>query len=194
MKYKQWMKEKLKIFLVLIFSIVFSFIGVEFFLRKINYPSHACEEMDKPEETDFGQFDPLLGWSYIPYQQGNADYEKTYVFAREGFRASNKEDVSDPTKPKVLIIGDSILFGHGLSYEETIGAKLQKELPDYQVLNFAVQGYGTDQMYLLSQKLIEQYKPKVIISDYIYDHDSRNLNEDRRDFFACTEYSGTKPR
>lgn len=97
-------------------------------------------------------------------------------------------------KQKVIIIGDSFLFGDALPYEETFGHKLQVVLgEEYEVLNFAVQGYGLDQIYLFLSQLLERYSPAYMVVDHIEDHDYRNVNRDRRRYFPCSRFLGSKP-
>jgi hypothetical protein len=118
-----------------------------------------------------------------------------YAFARDGFRARAVDDRADFSKPRILVLGDSMLFGHGLDFSETFGAKLEEALGGrYAVLNFAVQGYGTDQAYLLLQRLFDRFTPTAVIVDFLGEHLARNVSADRRELFRCMRYPGTKPR
>lgn len=52
-------------------------------------------------------------------------------------------------RPRVLVVGDSTWFGHGVEDEQTFGAQLERLLQgagvDAEVLNGAVPGYSTEQ-------------------------------------------------
>ncbi len=166
----------------------------EVLLRLLNYPYIGCRKMDEVAEYQIGRYDPQLGWSYAPSRSVNHWDNKTYTFSKEGYRAQSVADEPDYKKPFILIVGDSFLFGHGLDFDETFGHKLAVQLHDtYNVLNFAVQGYGLDQVYLRLQQLIPKYNPRYVIVDIHEDQDYRNVNRDRRAFFPCSKLTGTKP-
>jgi hypothetical protein len=48
----------------------------------------------------------------------------TYAIDGEGRRAKTPDDVLDPSKPTLVVIGESVAFGHGLPFDETIQAQL----------------------------------------------------------------------
>lgn len=177
-----------------IFILVIELTCIELGLRIFSYPYTGCSKVQEVKEYKIGQFDPILGWRYQSNIETTDADGILYAFNEEGYRVRQKEDRTDFTKPRILLLGDSLLFGHGLPFEETVGYKLQKALRDeYQILNFSVQGYGTDQIYLLLQQLIPKYKPALVITNYITDHQNRNINRDRRFLVPCYVFSGTKP-
>lgn len=163
-------------------------------LRLLRYPYIGCTDIDDVAEYQIGRFDPVLGWSYLPSHSVNFWDQKTYTFSAEGYRAKTTGETSDRSKPTILIVGDSFLFGHGLDMEQTFGYKLDALLHHrFNVLNFAVQGYGLDQAYLRLQQLMPVYKPRYVIVDIHEDQDYRNVNRDRRVLFPCSRLTGTKP-
>lgn len=183
-----------KFFTPLFFILSISFFLLELTLRVIHYPTQNCQKLTELGENVIAEFDSTLGWRYLPGQSAAADYGKLYTFSKEGYRSETIDKQTDISKPKTLIVGDSFLFGHGLSFEDTIGYKLSKKLNDeYEVLNYAVQAYGTDQMYLMLQRVFSLYNPDIVIIDYVDDHKVRNVNRDRRDFYPCSRILGTKP-
>jgi hypothetical protein len=77
----------------------------------------------------------------------------------------------------IIFIGCSFTHGWGLNDEETFAWKVQAALPDWNVHNFGVNGYGTCQAYILLKRLFEQkkwYKP-VVIYGFIDYHEQRNV-------------------
>jgi lysophospholipase L1-like esterase len=92
-------------------------------------------------------FDPDLGW---------APFGPPDVVGQRLQRV-------DPSRPHVLLIGDSIVYGLYLRDEEQVGARLEALLPGYQVLNAAVSGYAIDQYLLMLQRVVPVVKPKLII-------------------------------
>lgn len=180
--------------ILFILTVACSLAAIEIGLRVLAYPYIGCKEIDDTSEYQIGQYDSLLGWSYTPSRSVVFWDKKTYTFSKEGYRTNTVDNAADFSKPRILIVGDSFLFGHGLDFEETFGAKLKAGLGDrFEVLNFAVQGYGLDQAYLRLQQLMPIYKPAVVIVDIHEDQDYRNSNRDRRFFFPCSRITGTKP-
>jgi hypothetical protein len=69
------------------------------------------------------------------------------------------------SRPKIVIVGDSVAFGFGLSYEETIASQLEMSLNGkYQIINAGVPGYNTGQWQSMGLNLVEKVKPKAVIA------------------------------
>lgn len=107
--------------------------------------------------------DPVLGNILA------ADYEVNRPGRRlritRGLRAD--EDVRQRAVD-VLLLGDSVVFGTGLSQEETIPARLQTELnsgqpPAITVVNGGVPGYGLEELVALNRQLQGVLKPKLTL-------------------------------
>ncbi len=180
--------------LFFIFYVVICLCVVEAVLRIFRYPYIGCTSIDEVSEYQIGQYDPVLGWSYAHPRSTTLWDEKIYSFNADGYRVDAVGDKIDSSKPNILLIGDSFLFGHGLNFKETFGYKLQEKLGNsYNVINFAVQGYGLDQAYLQLQRVMPIYAPRYVIIDLHEDQDYRNANWDRRSMFPCSHMAGTKP-
>lgn len=173
---------------------LFGLVLIEILLRGLNYPYLGCKDVIDFSEFSMGQFDSELGWSYKRHFTGFGADGIVYIFNDEGYRTDNQNTKTDFSKPIILIVGNSAIFGDGVNYVETFGYKLQNRLNNkYEVINMAVQGYGLDQAYLRLKQIIAVYKPKYVILDFIEDYDNRNINRDRRSFTACVRASGSKP-
>ena len=69
---------------------------------------------------------------------------------------------------RIAIVGDSFVFGFGIEQNETfvkilegiINSRLKK---NYEVINFGVSGYGTEQEYILIKNDVIKYSPDIII-------------------------------
>ena len=174
-------------------SLLGTVVVIELALRLLNYPYIGCKSLQSADEYRTGQFDPVVGWRYIP-SRATAFGGKTYTFNAEGYRTDSIEDSTDFSKPRILIVGSSFLFGHELDFKETFGYKLATRLGNrYEVINDAVQGYGLDQTYLQLVTLMPRYSPTAVIVDIHEDQDYRNVNRDRRALFPCMQFAGTKP-
>jgi len=83
-------------------------------------------------------------------------------------------DHAEP-KPGVWVFGCSFVQGWGLNDNETFPWKLQMLLPDYDVVNFGVGGYGTLQSLLeLRRAFAERPLPRIVMLAYADFHDARN--------------------
>jgi hypothetical protein len=82
-------------------------------------------------------------------------------------------------KPRIAIFGDSFTFGEEVSDDQTYAAGLQRELPDTELLNFGVHGYGQDQMLLYLQQEGVRYQPDVVVLGFVYEDMTRNMLEFR---------------
>jgi hypothetical protein len=76
---------------------------------------------------------------------------------------------------RVVVLGDSFTFGQDVSDDETYCRQLEQLLPDTEVLNFGVHGYGHDQMLLYLQEEGVKYRPDVVVLGFLYDDMERNL-------------------
>jgi hypothetical protein len=60
-------------------------------------------------------------------------------------------------------------------------------------VNLGVQGYGTDQSWLLLQRYAAAFDLKAVVYTFITDHITRNDNHDRRLLHPDARFLGTKP-
>lgn len=104
-----------------------------------------------PQRTGPVQFgyDPELGCIQVPYQQGkrtNPDYSfRNNSWGLRGAREYNKEKKTDV---RILILGDSFVYGLGVNDEETFASLLEENLSrdgrTVEVINAGMMGKGTD--------------------------------------------------
>jgi hypothetical protein len=80
-----------------------------------------------------------------------------------------------PEKTRILILGDSFTFGDQVSDNETYPFYLQQILPNTEIINFGIPGYGHDQMLIYLQEEGVQYKPDIVILGFITADISRNM-------------------
>lgn len=72
---------------------------------------------------------------------------------------------------RVLLLGDSIAFGVGVADDETFGQLLQRHVPGFEVLNFGVSGYGTDQALLQLEDVGLSLRPDVVVLNFCVAND-----------------------
>jgi hypothetical protein len=176
-----------------LFLILFA---VEITFRILQFP---LKETGFASENALAQFDPDLGWAYIPnlsaaQKFGSDQREVAMYFDEIGSRVKGPVVKKDPTRPTVLFVGGSFTMGHGVPYEETFIGKLEsdEDFP-FQVVNLGVQAFGTDQSFLMLQRHYNKFNTQFVIYTFISYHVIRNSNHDRRLLYPKTRFLGTKP-
>ncbi|HJY35373.1 MAG TPA: hypothetical protein VJ260_10995, partial [Vicinamibacterales bacterium] len=82
-------------------------------------------------------------------------------------------------RPALVFAGESVMFGEGLRWDETIPAQVGAKL-GMPVANLAVHGYSSDQVYLrLERELPRFQQPIAVVSLFMTALFGRNLDEDR---------------
>ena len=67
-----------------------------------------------------------------------------------GIRGTTEYDyINNSGKKRIVILGDSFVFGKEVSDNEKFPYYLQQYLPHIEVINIGVHGYGHDQILIL---------------------------------------------
>jgi hypothetical protein len=93
---------------------------------------------------------PIFGWEHMPNRIAQEDFKGrriSYVFDRAGNRVADPMKPLDYARPSILYLGESIMFGAKLNWEETIPGQLQA-MTGIQSANLAINAFATDQIYL----------------------------------------------
>lgn len=128
------------------------------------------------------QADRRLGWTLVPFRVGHlAAGGRTveYAIDRSGYRARTPDDSVDPARPTIVFVGESIIFGEGLTFDESIPAQVTG-LTGLQSANLGVGGYSNDQAFLrLQQELPRFSRPVAVVSLFMPVLFGRNLDDGR---------------
>jgi len=137
---------------------------------------HAISLQEKSSATqapeDFWcQYDPVLGWRHIPDKVVPRAYpDIPVVINKEGVRADREYGFE---RKRILAIGCSFTFGHGVLRKEAWPQQLEDKLRsngfDYDVINSGVCAYGLDQTYLFFLEKQKIFKPDIVILGLIMD-------------------------
>ncbi len=126
---------------------------------------------------------PILGFELkAGYRNANPDFIESYEYTNShGQRDRERSLVPDETVRRVLVLGDSVVEGYGLSFDETIPSQLQsfydKASDAVEVLNFGVSAYCTlAEIELLETKGI-QFAPDVVVLVFV-ENDFDNFNRE----------------
>ena len=148
-------------------------------LRRIHLrPYEWLSADDEPRR----QLDPRLGWTWIPRRSGHkivGGRAIDYDIDPGGYRVSRVDEPVDLDRPTILFTGESVMFGEGLTWEETIPAQVGTMM-GMQTANLAVHGYSNDQAYLrLQTELPRFHQPVAVVSLFMTALFGRNLDQDR---------------
>ncbi|MBZ0271765.1 SGNH/GDSL hydrolase family protein [bacterium] len=105
--------------------------------------------------------DPRRFWRLVP--GGEEDGELVNV---DGFRGDRVPVKRRDGVPRIILAGDSVVYGFRLPDEQTIGAHLSRELSargEVEVLNAGVVGYSSLQTRRYLEGLMPKYRPDAVI-------------------------------
>ena len=151
------------------------------------------EALEDLKEARYHQFDPVLGWSIRPNSRVEND-EILYVSNDIGIRAMRHYDESPPPGViRVAAFGPSYVHGDEVAYESTWEYHIEDLRPDLEVMNWGVNGYGTDQAFLRYQIQGVTYSPHIVIIGFEEENQDRNVNRFRPFYAFGTGIPLTKP-
>ena len=177
-----WKKRISFILFNLFLMLIIIFIIGEIYVRS---KGHKPFERPKPEVQvepggKYFQTDAELGYTHLPGKFKVTIQEKlTFVTThrKDTLRITHpvEQDADFANKEKIWILGCSITHGWCLNDNETYPWLPQEKIPQYEIINFGVSGYGTIHSLIQLQKGLETMpKPKLVILTYASFHDTRN--------------------
>lgn len=126
--------------------------------------------------------DARLGWVLAPGRTGYATVggrRIAYVTDSAGDRVARVDEPVDTERPTMVFVGESVMFGEGLAWDDTIPAQVGSML-GVQIANLAVHGYSNDQAYLKLVRDLPRFRhPVAVVSLFMTDLFGRNLDHDR---------------
>jgi len=135
-----------------------------------------------PTEEPVRRADAMLGWRLEPSRTGRANVggrAVEYAIDSSGYRVRRSDVPADLTRPTIVFAGESVMFGEGLQWEETIPAQTESLL-GIQSANIAVHGYSTDQTYLRLRAELPRFRqPVAVVALFMTALFGRNLDRDR---------------
>src|SRR4051812_4192025 len=151
----------------------------EFALRHIHW---RPAEWLMPDEEPRRQPDARLGWTFVPRRTGRSligGRSIEYAFDAAGYRVRRVDEPVDADRQTVVFIGESVMFGEGLTWDESVPAQVGSMMR-IQSANLAVHGYSTDQGYLrLEAELPRFHHPVAVVALFMTALFGRNLDDDR---------------
>jgi len=116
--------------------------------------------------TQFFQYDPILGWRLLPNLEGPFERPqfKTYVkINQHGLRDRDHSYEKEPGTKRILVLGDSFVWGYGVNGDEVLTRRMEADLQGVEVINAGVTAYGTIQELLWLEREGLKYHPDLVI-------------------------------
>jgi hypothetical protein len=141
-------------------------------------PAEWLSAQDEPRR----QPDPRLGWTWLPDRTGHKNIGGRvidYAIDPAGYRVTRVDEPVNLEQPTILFTGESVMFGEGLTYAESIPGQVSAMM-GIQTANLAVHGYGNDQAFLRLQTVLPGFRrPVAVVSLFMTALFGRNLDQDR---------------
>ena len=171
---------------VLAITVLALLAGSEIVLRLVYHP---------PIVGSVIRYDPVVGWSLVPDASLVTDVTERGIHPRIdinhlGLRDRNIALRKPSGRHRILVVGDSVVFGSGLNAGERFSDLLASALADQaEVINAGVPGWGNDQELLYYETFLRRLQPDVVVLTFTGNNDVVNNALDG----ALLE-GGTKPR
>jgi hypothetical protein len=114
------------------------------------------------EHTLGHHYDAELGWAPDPNASPRVRTIRTIHVQSNSLGLRDIEFKPDG-RPRIMFIGDSFVWGIDAEADERFTNLLRNDMPNYQIVNAGVVGYGTDQEYLLLQRLWDKIRPNILV-------------------------------
>ncbi len=110
--------------------------------------------------------DKDLGWSFNKGEQSRHQsraFDVKYKINSLGYRDSERVTKKKSGLKRVLVYGDSQVFGWGLPVQDRYTNLLENRLDNIEVWNLAVPAYGLDQELLSFERNAKDFSPDVVV-------------------------------
>jgi lysophospholipase L1-like esterase len=157
--------------LVLLVTVALILGGLEVYVRAFEDDGmqYDLEMWKYAKHIKFVSSDPLIGHEHRP----NMDEKLMGVRVTTNDVGLRNDPVSVQKRPgstRIVMIGDSLVFGWGTKQEETVSARLQAAWRaagrDIEVINAGDGNYDTIMEVEFFLKRLAQYKPDVVVLNY----------------------------
>src|SRR3954447_12061450 len=107
-------------------------------------------------------YDAELGWAPVPNSSSIIKTFRTTRYKHNSLGLRDEEFSLD-AKPTIMFLGDSFVWGLDSEANERFSDLLKSRIPDYKIQAVGISGFGTDQEYLLLQRIWPKMKPAVVV-------------------------------
>ena len=137
-------------------------------------------------------FDAELGWLPVAGSAGTMKSFRTTHYKHNSLGLRDEEPSLDG-KPTIVFLGDSFVWGLDSEADERFSDLLKSRIPDHRILAAGVSGFGTDQEYLLLQRIWPKVKPAVVVLIFCAQNDREDNSRSLYYFNYYKPYFATQP-
>ena len=175
MKYPKIIKKLPYKFLLFLTAIIAGFVLLEIIIGRVasqrTFSQLEAESLNCFKSSTYNIFALRQGQCVFSTE----DYQATATINSKGFRGA---EIDKKEKPRILIEGDSFVYGFGVNDNETFPYKLGELLTNFEVINAGfASGFGPDSYYvhLINDGL--ELKPDIVIFGIFVFNDISDLQE-----------------
>ena len=111
------------------------------------------------------EYDPDLGWTA---RRSSKSIDGMYAYNSQRIRRPDDvAQVPNPSTLRILLLGDSLMHGDDVPYQDSLAALLESEFlktdQSVEVLNLGMSGYGIDQAVFRYIKEGRSFAPQIVI-------------------------------
>lgn len=135
------------------------------------------------------RYDPDFGWSQRPnLKEALVRYPQFQIQVSTNTMGLRDQEypLERTGKKRMLVLGDSFVWGFGVQGPERFTEILEQRHPDWEIINAGTSGYGTDQEYLYYLKKGQAFKADVVVLLLYYNDFENNFR--REQYFYSKPY------
>jgi len=199
-KKKNSVKSALQNVGLLFLSTLLVLVGLEVGLRwrEARHEHAVLETQQHARESEFAffEFDRFLGWKNKPLAEGyfTTPDSRTYVkINSQGLRDKEYAPAKPEGVKRLLVLGDSFVWGYGVETEEIFTEQLETLWGGrVEVLNLGVSGYGTGQELLYLEREGLKHQPDAVLvvlasNDYMFDNRTGRHGQYAKPYFVVED-------
>jgi lysophospholipase L1-like esterase len=127
------------------------------------------------------QFDPEVGWKCLPNLDARyslpGSFDVRVQCNSRGIRDSDKGYTKPLGIRRIIILGDSFMWGYGVENSEMFSTVLQELVPGSETINFGVNGYSTVQELVRLETEGLRYEPDVTLLVFVWNDLEDNFDD-----------------
>ena len=117
--------------------------------------------------TVFKLDDPPMGYGLQPNTSRIVAKGKAFVMkeriSHQGLRDVEHSMEKQSGKQRILVLGDSFMYGDGVAMEETMARQLARLTADFEIINAGVRAYDLGQEYLHYKHRVRRFQPDLVL-------------------------------
>ncbi len=128
------------------------------------------------------QYDPDIGYRFVPGLRIRVPTENGGYLVQtnsSGFRCRHEFTDTPGEGPRLLLFGDSFTAGDSVSNPVRYGDVLEQMLPPLSVWNFGLSGTGTDQQYIIWDRVARRYASDAVVITVLVENIRRIMSSYR---------------